>query len=1268
VEFEGGQSSETGPGGEPSRRPVPRSARAARLGARVRAAVLLGVVAGTLAAWAASAQAAVVHPYQSQLTAPTAKGVVPWFGLCGMGIDPGTGEIYLAGAEVETKEEGFPAVEVLLPTGEFVGSIRAKGEGFEYFEEACSTAVNDANGQIYVANAGTGEGETLEEKDAVFVYANAGGGKYTFKPKLTLDGSNTPERTFEASPEGVPEAGQPLYVAVAQKNEQPNSEDVYVGDDGQGVVDRFGPKGEYLGQLPVSAGTEGIAAITTDSVGDVFVAVTIGDAKAEGEALIDEFSPSGQLINQITGTAAGGFGGQNGVSGMAVDASGHLYVSSRIKRVVDEFDSAGRFMGQITEAGSPTHHFTEPAGVGINLQTNDVYVIDNRSDGSVVDVFGPGQASGHFLESQGVSDVSATSATLEAEINPSGSEATYRFEYAREGGSSTELAPVNIGAGESVQRVEAQLQGLSANTVYEFRVVVEAGGTTEEGSGRFRTETEGATLTLPDHRAWELVSPPNKFGALIKGIGASGVVQAAADGSRIAYSATSPLELEVQANAGESPALSVRGEKKWETHEIMPPDYVPTGPLPTGTVGLENRAYSSDLSRSLVNPFMETPPLSPEASERGPYLRDLNDVECDIEKTTCYTPLVTAKGELADDTTGIGFGGLPLGREIFGLVQIIGATPDDSHAVLTSAVPLNGETHASGIYEWSAARPPAERLQLVNVLPDGQPLEPTNESSFAYLGYTNQGSEMVRHAISDDGSRIVWGAEHHLYLRDMTKRETIQLDVPNAELGSAVYQTASSDAKKIFFTDQQKLTGDSTAAKGRPDLYVCEVGEAEGKLTCELHDLTVGASEESDANVRGLALEASEDGSYIYFVAAGVLGSGENSRGEKAVQSECTGLPPVGATCNLYVAHYNGTAWEAPTFIAGLSKEDGPDWGAQSTGLLTNAVRLENLTSRVSPNGLYAAFMSDRSLTGYDNTDASPSAGGAADEEVFLYSASTNSLTCASCNPSGQRPHGKFDRANVQHESLVDRASFNWKERWLAANVPGWTSVAHAGLHASSLHQARYLSNSGRLFFDGADALVPQDTNSTEDVYEFEPAGVGTCALAAGCVSLISSGEAKEESAFLDASETGGDAFFLTIGKLVPDDVDGSYDIYDAHDCSESPCITVTPPPPLCSSSGSCQGMPPAAPAFGTPASSSPSGSGNLAPPPAQAALPSKVVKLTNAQKLAKALKACKKLKRKKKRQSCERSARKRYGPKHKAKHKAKHAKKSSTRSGGSHR
>ncbi len=86
---------------------------------------------------------------------------------------------------------------------------------------------------------------------------------------------------------------------------------------------------------------------------------------------------------------------------------------------------------------------------------------------------------------------------------------------------------------------------------------------------------------------------------------------------------------------------------------------------------------------------------------------------------------------------------------------------------------------------------------------------------------------------------------------------------------------------------------------------------------------------------------------------------------------------------------------------------------------------------------------------------------------------------------------------------------------------------------------------------------MPQASNGKEDVYEYEPEGVGSCTYSSGCIGLISSGTSNQESAFLDASENGDDVFFMTSAQLVPADTDDAYDIYDAHVCSESsPCTS----------------------------------------------------------------------------------------------------------------
>ncbi len=227
-----------------------------------------------------------------------------------------------------------------------------------------------------------------------------------------------------------------------------------------------------------------------------------------------------------------------------------------------------------------------------------------------------------------------------------------------------------------------------------------------------------------------------------------------------------------------------------------------------------------------------------------------------------------------------------------------------------------------------------------------------------------------------------------------------------------------------------------------------------------------------------------------------------------------------------------------------------------------------------------------------------------------------------------------------------------WRsEQGIAANIPGGTAYRLS----EAFYQSRFLSDNGRLFFNSSDALVPQDVNGAEDVYEYEPPGVGSCQTSSvtysersqGCIDLISSGTSGEESGFLDASGDGADVFFLTSAKLAAQDHDTAIDLYDAHECtSGSPCPpqpAATPPP--CATGDACKPAPSPQPAtFGAPPSATFSGAGNVTPgsgsPSGKQSARSK--SLTHAQKLARALRECHR-KQRVRRGTCERRARARY-------------------------
>ena len=130
-----------------------------------------------------------------------------------------------------------------------------------------------------------------------------------------------------------------------------------------------------------------------------------------------------------------------------------------------------------------------------------------------------------------------------------------------------------------------------------------------------------------------------------------------------------------------------------------------------------------------------------------------------------------------------------------------------------------------------------------------------------------------------------------------------------------------------------------------------------------------------------------------------------------------------------------------------------------------------------------------------------------------------------------------------------------------------------------------------------------------------------------------------QESAFYDASENGDDVFFSTTGKLVGEDYDKGYDVYDAHVCSSAvPCKVEPEHSPPCNSGDACKAAPTPQPEiFGPAPSATFNGAGNIV------VAPSKTVVLTNSEKLTRALKSCHKDVKKTRRRACEAQARKRY-------------------------
>ncbi len=566
----------------------------------------------------------------------------------------------------------------------------------------------------------------------------------------------------------------------------------------------------------------------------------------------------------------------------------------------------------------------------------------------------------------------------------------------------------------------------------------------------------------------------------------------------------------------------------WRSKDITPP-HAEVGQL---RLGGDYKTFSPNLERALFEQ-QENTLLSPEASEETPYLRD------NTEPAT-YRPLVTGKE---------GYANVPPGTEIR-RQQRLGGEPGEDRGGRPGPHPSNRPVQGATGCGGGSGRP----------LPVGQrpaaPVSelPVGEGGAIVRGLAGAESGSVHNAVSDDGSRVFWSTGEYnvggrtttaLYARDTASETSGRLDLVAGGSGEGeslpVFNGASADGSVVFFTDSQRLTADASPPDPNPlqptfDLYRCEVGPVEGAtLGCtSLSDLSAPVEPGEKAEVIGILPGQSEDGSRAYFVARGVLDTTPNEAGDSAVAGEP----------NLYI-------WEegqGTRFIATISERDKADWGALPT--TPDGIGIETKQSAsASPDGRYLAFMSERSLTGYDNRAAKSNE---PVEEVFRYDASEERLDCASCDPSGASPTGTLSNPTGEVNNRIDTQG-NWKERWVAAILPAPQESEPSGI---ALHRPRLVHDDGRVFFNAVDPLVSADSNGEWDVYQYESTGTGDCtstsegaAIAhttAGCVSLISSGTSEEEASFIDSSESGDDVFFITPARLSATDEDEELDVYDA--------------------------------------------------------------------------------------------------------------------------
>lgn len=536
----------------------------------------------------------------------------------------------------------------------------------------------------------------------------------------------------------------------------------------------------------------------------------------------------------------------------------------------------------------------------------------------------------------------------------------------------------------------------------------------------------GPSALLPECRAYEMVSPPLKEGGYVH---PNLSVRVSPDGSAAGfYSYTSFAgDLSSPWVAG---YVARRGATDWGTQPLDPPQFNSTGnPLRKATTA-SSLYFTKTLQFSKVA-------LLPGAIEGGSNVYVQNNLTGERE-------LVAARegDQLFNESGGGGFG-----------VYVDGSS-DWSHLLLKSATALNGEVTdgAPHLYDFTDGKP-----HVIDVLPNGE---------IASAAHIDELHFPYAHAMSEDGSRAFFTVGEvgpgPLYMREHDARTVpISASQRSADAGTvypAVFIAASADGSEVIFTSNQQLTEGPSGGLYRYDVE-------SGGLTSLLP---------GNAGLRKV-LAVSEDDSYVYFAASGVLAEGATT--------------PALNAANLYALHDGQIKWIGQT--AGSENEQG---GPEEV--------------LASPNGAHIAFASFSPMTADDlpSPACQPHSGhnGAPElcQQVYAYEFASGELICVSCaDPNfghsdlgGQEFHengygDRYPRAVLDNGTVF----IDTPNRLLPRDVNGsldiyaWRngvdSLVSTGTGSGQTNFADATPDGSSVFFRTAQSLVKQDVDSSPDLY-----------------------------------------------------------------------------------------------------------------------------------------------------------------------------------------
>jgi hypothetical protein len=338
------------------------------------------------------------------------------------------------------------------------------------------------------------------------------------------------------------------------------------------------------------------------------------------------------------------------------------------------------------------------------------------------------------------------------------------------------------------------------------------------------------------------------------------------------------------------------------------------------------------------------------------------------------------------------------------------------------------------------------------------------------------------------------------------------------ETTDAIYRGSSEDGTAIAFSlggslylhragttteiAEAPTTFAGVSADGKRVFYLGSGSQPGVLVACDLAQAPCTGADQIAAD--GIFLNVSADGSHVFFDSKdAIAGTGANANGEEAQAGEHN-LYVWGGGSTDFVARLDPRDFES---FAGDQGEKLDLWLAAIAGSPGQS------PLRSTPDGEVLLFQSHAKLTDYDNEEVG---------EIYRYDPAATpdeQLLCVSCDPTGAAPSTDALLQDLSNSSPVSAEAL----------IPNQTADGAA------------------VFFQSPDRLLPEDSNTVQDVYEWKAHGSGkpACERPGGCLALISSGQGDSPSFLYSMTSDAHDVFISTPEKLVPSDLPGSPSTYD---------------------------------------------------------------------------------------------------------------------------